>query len=586
MTEFLIRNKGKLCGICVASAAPATALTAAGELVRYLSMQSGMNLTFYCGNPKTGDICIGAESGDCGADELRLKVRDGILWIDGGKRGIIYGVYELLERLGFRFLTADCDVIPKGEVLAAAGDLQVVQKPVFEYRCTSWREANVKSAPRMRLNAVLDHEIPESFGGSINYEGAFVHTFGDLAEMEKIDGEYTDRQPCLTDEKTFQTVIKNIRKRLKANPAAGIISVSQNDSHPGVGGCSCPNCKAIDDAEGTPMGSLLHFVNRVAAELEPEFPNLAIDTLSYAYTQKTTAHMDARDNVIIRLCASGKAVAYPLEQEDPGFTESLRNWAKHCKRIYIWDYTTNFRSYHNPFPNFGILRQNALLFAENNVKGVFEQGNHQTTNGEFGALRAYLFGKLLWNPYMSEEEYQKHINEFLEGYYGAGWQHIRSFFDRLHRAAQGDHSGINFVDPSKRFTDPDLEGTHEQKAASFLKKAREEFAAAMEAADEVQRNRIKQSEIQLDVYEWYLCLGKLNAAEAAEKTEKQQAEWEKARQALYTAGANLYAHVLPFGITLMYEDIFHRTVFLTEMPDFTAHPFSWGNKNPDRDIIL
>ena len=580
MADFLIRNGDFLCGICIAPDGPATAVTAAGELVRCLSAASGVQQTIRYGLPEKGEICLGAKSADCAAEELRIEVKDDILWVDGGKRGIIYGVYELLEQLGFRFLTADCEVIPKAAQLTVDDNLNICQKPAFEYRCTSWREANVKSAPRYRLNAVLDQEIPESWGGSVNYEGGFVHTLGELAEMEKIDGEYTDRQPCLTDEKTFQTVVKNIRKKLQANPAAGIVSVSQNDSHPGVGGCGCANCRAIDEAEGTPMGSLLHFVNRVAQELEPEFPDLAIDTLSYAYTQKTTAHMDARDNVIIRLCASGKAVVYPLETEDPGFTDSLRKWAKHCKRIYIWDYTTNFRSYHNPFPNFGILRQNALLFAQNNVQGVFEQGNHQTTNGEFGALRAYLFGKLLWDPYMSEETYQRHINEFMEGFYGPGWKHIRRYFDRLHAGAQGDHSGINFVDPSKRFVDPELEGTHKEKVDSFLKKARADFAAATAEADETQRKRIKQTEIQVDVYEWYVRYNELNAF--AEDDPDRTA----ALQALYTAGVNLYAHVLSFGITLMYEDIFARTVFLTEMPDLTAHPFSWGNKTPDKDIIL
>jgi len=580
MTAFVLRNKEQLCEICVSVKAPKTAVTAAGELVRLLGAQSGIRPLFYYGEPKEGCICLGAKSDDCDSDELRIEVAEGILWIDGGKRGIIYGVYEMLERLGFRFFAEDCEVIPKGEELLFEAKEKIVQKPAFEYRCTSWRGASVKTAPKLRLNAVLDKKIPESWGGDICYEGGFVHTLGDLAELGKIDGEYTDRQPCLTDEKTYQTVMKNIRKLLAKNPAAGIISVSQNDTHPGFGGCTCEKCKAIDDAEGTQMGSLLYFVNKVAAELEEEYPDLAIDTLSYAYTQKTTAHMNARDNVIIRLCASGRAVVTPLSEADPGFTDSLYQWAKHCKRIYIWNYTTNFRSYHNPFPNFGILRKDALMFAQNNVKGVFEQGDHQTINGEFGVLRAYLFGKLLWDPYMSEETYQRHIDEFMEGYYGPGWKHIRSFFDRLHASVQGELVGINFVDPTRKFADPETEGTYEERVASFLQKARTDFNNAARMADEVQRGHIRLSEIQLDIYEWYMHFNRVEALSDQDPAK------QDAKKALYEAGANLYAHVVANGITLMYEDIFGRTVFLEEPVDYTDHPYTWGNKNAERDIVL
>ena len=73
---------------------------------------------------------------------------------------------------------------------------------------------------------------------------------------------------------------------------------------------------------------------------------------------------------------------------------------------------------------------------------MFEQGNYQSTSGEFGELRAYLLAKLLWNPDMSEEEYNCHMNEFLEDYYGAGWQHIRAYIDMTTEAAAKCEVGI------------------------------------------------------------------------------------------------------------------------------------------------
>ena len=127
MSDFIITQKDWICGICIADGAPETSNTAAGELVRVLVAQSGNVAAIYCGTPKAGDICLGAKSVDCEADELRLEVQDGVLWIDGGKRGIIYGVYELLERLGCRFLAEDCEVLPEAEVLTIPGDMNVCQ---------------------------------------------------------------------------------------------------------------------------------------------------------------------------------------------------------------------------------------------------------------------------------------------------------------------------------------------------------------------------------------------------------------------------------------------------------------------------
>ena len=260
------------------------------------------------------------------------------------------------------------------------------------------------------------------------------------------------------------------------------------------------------------MGSLLPFVNRVAEELEEEYPNLAIDTLAYRYTRKAPATLKARHNVIVRLCSIECCFSHPIAEcnaatdkvEDGSFADCVREWANHCERIYIWDYTTNFQSYHNCFPNFNVLRQNARFFADNNVRGLFEQGDGQTINGEFGPLRTYLLTRLLWDPYMDEETYERHINEFMEGYYGAGWKNLRRFFDRLHTAAKDVHFGIYFKDSVKYFVDTEVEGTRLEQAASFLKKGREDFEAALKEAVGEQAIRINRASIQLDLYQWYL----------------------------------------------------------------------------------
>lgn len=571
MGTFVIKKNNLVCDICIAETAHHTAVTAAGELVRCLSVQTGKALELKVGVPKKGDICVGGKSGDCEEEELRLKVENGILWVDGGIRGILYAAYELLERLGCRFFAEDCEVLPVKEELILSAEFAVNQKPVFEFRFTDWSGANAKTAPKMRLNSLFT-SIPKALGGAISYEG-FVHTLGALAEME---GDYTDRQPCLTDEKTFQTVIKNLRERLKAHPDALIASVSQNDSHEWSGGCTCPNCVALDEAEESPMGSLLSFVNRVAEEMKTDYPKLAIDTLAYRYTRKPPKTLKTRENVIVRLCDIECCFSHPLDEcrnaeagssDGMNFVESLKSWTEHSDRIYIWDYTTDFWNYHASYPNFQVLRQNLRFFADNHVKGVFEEGCAETASGEFGALRTYLLSKLLWNPYMSEETYQEHMTEFMDAYYGAGASMLRCFLERLERAVKDVHFGIGFSDPTKVYQDPDEEGTRIERAESFLKKGRQEFAMALKMAETSEvRKRIMQSEIQLDVYEWYLERAKL------EETGEGTLERKEAEGALRAAGKKLYGKALSFGITHMAEGC----CMVTAEPDFLTPPTEWG----------
>ena len=54
------------------------------------------------------------------------------------------------------------------------------------------------------------------------------------------------------------------------------------------------------------------------------------------------------------------------------------------------------------------------------VKGVFEQGGHESP-APFGALRAWVIGKLLWDPSLDDRAL---IEEFLDGYYGAAAPHL------------------------------------------------------------------------------------------------------------------------------------------------------------------
>jgi len=213
-------------------------------------------------------------------------------------------------------------------------------------------------------------------------------------------------------------------------PDATIFSVSQNDWK---NWCECPKCKAIDDCEGTPHGSILQFVNRVAQAIEKEAPHVAIDTLAYWYSRKPPRTLRPRPNVIIRLCSIECCFGHPLEsscEANVKFAQDIREWSKIAERLYIWDYVTNFHNYMMPWPNFGVLGPNVRFFARHNVKGIFEQGSYANGGGgEMAEMRAYVLAKLLWNPEVDERKVR---DEFIDGVYGNVAGLVRAYHDLIH----------------------------------------------------------------------------------------------------------------------------------------------------------
>ena len=416
---------------------------AANELKKYL--------TAIC--PADFDIAFTLRiSKELVADALSITVADGVVSLEGGNdRGVLYAVYRLLEHLGCRFYAEDTEVVPSmtAEDLTAtlADGLCIREASPFEYRDLFWVGTYQPAfAVKLRLNAGAHaRKLPAEWGGEIGYAaGHFVHTFERLVPAQEffethpeyfsmINGERTAKhlysQLCLSNPDVFDIVVTRVKQCLRQNPRAQIVSVSQNDSFVIESYCTCPACAAVDAEEGSAAGSLLRFVNSVAEAIEPEFPNVAVDTLAYQYSTVPPKKTKPRHNVMVRLC-TGYCISHPLTicEKNRAPREAMERWAEICNRLYVWDYTTDFHQYLAPCPNLKSLMPNLRFFAEHNVKGVFEQGNYQTgKSGEFGELRAYILARGMWSPTECPD-----VKSFMEAYYGAGAPYIEKYLEYLH----------------------------------------------------------------------------------------------------------------------------------------------------------
>lgn len=414
---------------------------AAAELEKHLAVkgvsvsEDGFPITLSV-DPSLGDDCYRIEGA---ANVTAEQTHDEYLNIIGGNgRGLFYGVVRFLEEYaGTRFFTYELET-HTADPVTIPETILVEYSPVFEYRYTSWYA--MAKDPLFCLKSGMNGNhggITEDLGGHISYgSGLGVHTLGWLTETTYPYPGYAPN-PCLAlntpeGQANLEKVINNVRAVLAKSPNVNIVSVSQNDTEEH---CECEQCLAIEEEEGSPAGVLLRFVNAVAENLEADYPNLIIDTLAYKYTRKAPTVTKPRDNVCVRLCSIECHFNHPITTETCKTCSAFRNdmveWSKICDNIYVWDYTTDFSYYISFFPNLHVLRDNMQFFADHNVKGMFEQGNGQGLSGEFGELRAYLLAKLMMYPYMTEEEYYTHMDEFLAAYYGGGWQNIRAYIDQV-----------------------------------------------------------------------------------------------------------------------------------------------------------
>jgi hypothetical protein len=357
----------------------------------------------------------------------------------GRRRGTMYGVYTLLDRLGFRWYTNRKTWYPEGGVL----QLEAMDEqggPAFMYREPYIKEAfDADWAARNRVNS-HSAQLGAAHGGKVGVLG--VHTFNHLIPYslyqehpeyfpliggERVTG-YVQR--CLTNQEVVQVAAANLSVWMDKNPDDTFFSLSQEDTE---NLCECIPCARKMEEEESPMGLYLDFVNQVAEIVEQKHPDQYVSTLAYWFTEKPPKTVRPRHNVFIRLCPISICSSHPFTQcsEAPSrdFSQYLQEWAQITDRIIIWHYNTNFKNFPMPFPNFKEFTADVKTYHQNGVRGIFFQGSAHSPAGGDSDLRAWVMARLLWNPHQDAEAL---VNEWLHGVYGKAYPPMRAYYDLIH----------------------------------------------------------------------------------------------------------------------------------------------------------
>lgn len=438
-----------------------------------------------------------------GYDGIVIKTIGENLVLAGGRpRGALYAVNSFLEdSVGVRWWTNSESTIPHAPTLdVTPRDVQYV--PKFRYREVFNLDAlygHYPFASRLKLNGQHNH-IPDSHGGHYTIIG-WCHTSFDLMPPNTyfakhpewfalINGKrQTATQLCASDETMWPEMAKNALARVRENPSAGIISVSQMD---GAGACECERCRKMVAEEGSEDAPWIRMANYVAAEINKEYPDFLVETLAYYYTRKPPKLARPSKNVLVRLCSIEANFAHSLSSEpNKTFGDDLRRWSEIAPNLFIWNYVTNFHAYLIPHPNLTSLGEDLRFFQDHNVVGVFQQGDAFNPKvGDFLPLRTWVQAKLLWDPSLDQQKLQ---DEFLAGYYGAAGPHLGKYLELVNAPTKDPKLVIGCGNTSTAFLSDDAI----VQATDQFDKAQAAVASQPEILKRVTRERLALDHVRL-----------------------------------------------------------------------------------------
>ena len=300
---------------------------ACGELARYLGMISG-EAPEVSDAPGTRTIFLGRLPDSITAGERQTMQRrvaelkedgfilksypDSLVIMGNGSRGLLYGVYAYLEKLGVRwyFAGADNEVVPHGEVRLSGFDTE--ESPSFARRAMvivdyglavhEW----IDFAAKMRLNAFFLHSAAPIWTGEAGYGysreavmpfieergmffelgGHWLHMllprdlFGEHPEYFRMaGGERTNRHNLCPSSEEGMAILKSaVAKIVSGDSKVDVYHIWSSDA---IGWCECEGnrCKGF-----TPSEQAMFVNNAVAETVLGLKPQADVAYLAYAGT--------------------------------------------------------------------------------------------------------------------------------------------------------------------------------------------------------------------------------------------------------------------------------------------------------------
>ena len=432
---------------------------------------------------------------DLGDEGFTLRVdENGDLYIIGGElRGCLYGVYELAERIGWRFHydydTADdfaftdyndgmIDYLYEADAVDIPAGLDETQTPAIANRGSGY--LNCTNEYEVKLKANVHIKGLGKYNGYRIYDVA--HHAGYFKQLEDY-GVYWDgtAQPCFTDPDVIQCATDWFCSVIDGKIAAGYtVGYDLCDMYLGQADmtsfCDCKRCRELIKKDGGNSGPMLYLTNAVAEVAAEKYPGLYVNAFAYWGTTSPPKVSRPLPNVAISYCYYndiGKLACmnHPMDGEDcVGFntttpystvcgndlyTSELRGWCDICDRVGIWLYPGIWYDFAYPSDLVKNLREDMQFFAELGVYQLYDCTSGQVTRSgylvECEYIYRYMFHKLMWDPYITDAELEQMMLDWFYIEYGDGAQQIYDYYKLMdYTAVKRCWCANGFFNPADR----------------------------------------------------------------------------------------------------------------------------------------
>ena len=414
----------------------------------------------------------GVDPDKAGKEEWILKTVGDDLIVSGGRpAGCLYGVYDLLEKLGVVFAAPDETGLPSGK--PDFPKLDVKAQPAFPGRqvydgiphgmmVSDADEASCEQyrlwALRNRINATPYPKWKAYYlGDYYNLSTYPYHNLGyyvDPNKYFKTHPEYFQMDPsgqrikpksrvqcgslCMTNPDVKRITLETLRGFIKRDRAARpkeewpvIYDISELDATSYI--CRCPECKKVIEEDGSETGLLLHYINYIAREIRKEYPDIIIRTTTHGRMPGKT---QPEKNTLLRIGTKFTVISpfVPLKLENyPEYKKYFDAWVESVPKLQIWTYgNLGGRNYYTP-PRvetvFDSYQENLKLFHASKIVCIFyEHSLDRVSPQNFLLLNYYVLNHLMVDLNADTEKLK---DDFFRVYYGPAAPVMKTWFGRI-----------------------------------------------------------------------------------------------------------------------------------------------------------
>lgn len=430
------------------------------------------------------------------------------------------GVYDFIEsELDCMYVRSDYTYVPRYENLKLRAYDDTINPSISWRRVYQYEALENDWYKKLRMNGAGEREE----GNNIEYYkgwGSWCHTSfkyispdeyfethpeyfslinGKRCYVTKKYGNEIAAHLCYTNEDVYQIVKSKLIQNIKDNPDVIYWDISIMDTYAPM--CECDNCKQINKAAKSGMGTLLTFLNRLGRDIKDDYPGVFVSTLAYQECQEAPVGIECEDNVAIKVCAFPGSQKFSFADEN-GTKESKRiqnqieDWSNICDHIIIWDYVVNFSNLLMPFPNMEIQKENIEFYIENNVVGIFHQGSRESGD-ENAYMRTYLLSRQLWDK---DVDLMKLTKKYIKVSYGDASEYIEQYFDLQYDEIAKSNKDLSIYDMASRHKNGYLSKENVDAYVDLTKKALD--CATEESLYELESIRISALYAKLEADDW------------------------------------------------------------------------------------